>query len=170
MTDTIDLKPIQQFWDEFKRRASRALSPDISVRPHLMLSWLNGSESLAGAFQNLVERLEAEEWRQLQQQINAHALWNVIYERVGRLSTYFWTYIIRSQQFCMKLVLERQLTQIRLSHATVNLSPCVLGIQIESISCKVAADTVKLSSDLHRCCQPAVFSLWKKKRRDIREN
>lgn len=70
----------------------------------------------------------------------------------------------------MKIVLERQLTQIRLSHATVNLSPCALGIQIESISCKVAADTVKLSLDLHRCCQPAVFSLWKKKRRDIGEN
>lgn len=59
-----------------------------------MLSWLNGSESLAAAFQNLVERLEAEEWRRLQQRINAHGFWNVIHERVGRLSTYFWTYII----------------------------------------------------------------------------
>ena len=95
----IDLQPVRQFWDEFKRRASRALSPNIGVRPRLMLSRLNGSKSLAAALQNLVERLEAEERRLLQRQINAHGFWNVIYERVGSLSTYFWTYIIRSQRF-----------------------------------------------------------------------
>lgn len=40
----------------------------------------------------------------------------------------------------------------------------------KNIRYKVAVKFFKFNFDLHWCCQPMVFSLWKKKRKDMGEN
>lgn len=71
----------------------------------------------------------------------------------------------------MKIVLERQLTQIRLSHATVNLSPCVLGntdweyiLQSCSWHCKVE---LGFASVLSACGVQLVEEKEKRHRRKL---